>query len=66
MGNHEPQELMTVREVARELRLSKFTVYRHVEQGSLTALRVGEHGPLRIPRAALDELLRPAGPKAAA
>ena len=59
------RELLTVPEVARELRLSLPTVYRRVSSGDLRALRLGEHGPLRIPRDALQEFVQPAAREAA-
>lgn len=66
MDGNQAQTLLKVDEVAAELRVSPFTVYRYVESGRMAALRVGENGPLRIPRQSLDEFLVPAGPKAAA
>ena len=60
MEQHEPQTLLKVGEVARELRVSPFTVYRRIEAGDLSAIRLGENGPLRIPRSSLDEFLIPA------
>jgi excisionase family DNA binding protein len=60
-------ELKTVAEVSRRLRLSPDTVRRKIAAGELRAVRIGgEHGPLRIPADAVDELLRPAVRKAAA
>ena len=59
MAENEPQSLLTVKEVARELRMSPFTIYRKVERGDLAAVRVGENGPLRIRRQTVDEFLRP-------
>lgn len=53
-------ELRTVPEVARELRISRRTVYRAVERGELDALRLGEAGPLRIPADAVERFARPA------
>jgi len=55
-------ELLTVAEVARVLRCSPTSVYRRVWDGQLEARRVGETGPLRIEPAAVERLLRPAGP----
>jgi excisionase family DNA binding protein len=51
---------LTVPEVARLLRQSRPTIYRKIERGELAAFRLGEHGPLRVPAAALDGHLRPA------
>jgi excisionase family DNA binding protein len=41
------EELLTVAEIARLLRVSKMTVYRLVQSGELSALRVG--GQFRVP-----------------
>ena len=61
MDDNQPQTLLKVGEVACELRVSPFTVYRYVETGCMQALRVGvENGPLGIPRSSLDEFLIPA------
>jgi excisionase family DNA binding protein len=54
--------LLTVREVARELRVSEPTAYRRIHDGQLAAVRVGEDGPLRVRRDALDDLLQPTRP----
>jgi excisionase family DNA binding protein len=51
-------------EVGRALRVSVRSVYRAVERGELRAIRLGEHGPLRIPPEAILEWARPAGPVA--
>ena len=50
-------ELLTVDEVAERLRVSPATVYRRVHDATLPALRIGEHGPIRIPVAALKHFL---------
>lgn len=48
--------LLTVREVAAELRLSQSAVYSLVRAGGLNAIRIGPRsGAIRIPRAALDD-----------
>jgi excisionase family DNA binding protein len=52
--------LLTVAEVAAELRLTRESVYRRIQSGALAAVRVGVHGPLRVPVDALEEHLRPA------
>ena len=38
--------LMTVIEASDLLRQAPASIYRHVRNGDLRALRVGEHGPL--------------------
>jgi excisionase family DNA binding protein len=52
--------LLTVAEVADELRLTRESVYRRIQAGELAAVRVGVHGPLRVPADALEQHLRPA------
>jgi excisionase family DNA binding protein len=59
-GDNKTHQLLTVSEVARELRVSRLTIYRYVQGGNLPALRIGETGPLRIPRESISELVRPA------
>lgn len=53
-------KLLTVREVAERLRVSRWTVYRKVESGEIPAVRLGEgkQSPVRIDPAELDEWLR--------
>jgi len=57
---HERERFRTVDEVARELRVSRLTIYRAVQRGELAALRLGERGRLRIPSDALARYVRPA------
>jgi len=52
-------ELLTVAEVARRLRQSQDTIRRKIAAGELEAVRLGEHGPLRVPEEALAAHLRP-------
>ena len=52
------EDLLTVAEVAAVLRVSRMTVYRLVEAGTLPAARIGRS--LRIPRPAVDGYLRDA------
>ena len=51
-------ELLTVREVATMLRVSKMTVYRLIDAGSLRSLRIGHS--LRLPSSSVREYLRDA------
>lgn len=51
--------LLTVAEVARRLRQSQDTIRRKIATGELEAVRLGEHGPLRIPEEALGAHLLP-------
>lgn len=53
MGDNEA--LLTVAEVARELRVSTMTVYRLVQAGELPAFRIGKN--YRIKRNDLDAYL---------
>lgn len=48
------EEWLAVKEVAAELRLSTSAVYAAIERGALPALRLSEHGAIRVPRSALD------------
>jgi excisionase family DNA binding protein len=50
--------VFTVPEVAAELHVSPKTVYRWIALGQLTAVRVGPARTIRIPRSAVDELVR--------
>lgn len=50
----------TVPEIAAELLVSPRTIYRAIERGELTAVRVGERGRIRVPVEALEKLIRPA------
>jgi excisionase family DNA binding protein len=42
------------KEVAQELRVDVASVYRAIRAGHLSAVRLSDHGALRIPRSALD------------
>lgn len=55
VSNGRPK-LLTVREVADTLRLSRMTIYRLVHAGEIRSVRVGRS--FRIPRTAVDEILR--------
>ncbi len=61
------QALLTVREAATALRVSKPTIYRWIASGELPSIRYGRPraagdtrrgGAIRIPKAAVDECLR--------
>jgi excisionase family DNA binding protein len=45
---------MAPKEVAQELRVHVSAVYRAIERGDLPALRLSEHGSLRVPRSAIE------------
>jgi excisionase family DNA binding protein len=51
---HERHLWLTPQEIAHELRLDVASVYRAVRRGDLPAVRLSEHGALRIPRAAIE------------
>jgi excisionase family DNA binding protein len=53
------QRLLTVPEVAAQLRVSKLTVYRRIWDGTLPAVRIGKSAtaPLRVPADKLDTWL---------
>jgi excisionase family DNA binding protein len=53
-------KLLDVAQTARRLHVSTMTVYRAVWRGELEAMRLGEHGQLRISEDALEAFLRPA------
>jgi excisionase family DNA binding protein len=58
----EKEELLTVRELAREWRQSESTIYRKVERGLIPSVRLGdETSALRIPRVELERSLRRMG-----
>jgi excisionase family DNA binding protein len=61
MGTNETVGLLTVGEVARNLRCSRLTVYRAIDRGELEAWRLGTAGPLRIRSEDVAGYLVPAG-----
>lgn len=52
-------DLLTIGEVAAQLRCSRMSIYRLVRRGALEAIRVGSH--YRIRRQALEEFLQRGG-----
>jgi excisionase family DNA binding protein len=48
--------LLRVQETAKLLKVSKWTIYRWIEEGRLTAVKLGP-GSLRVVRTSVDELL---------
>ena len=60
MSSLTTDELLTVNETARRLRQTPDTIRRKIAAGQLSAVRVGERGPLRVPESALADLLQPA------
>jgi excisionase family DNA binding protein len=57
----ERHEYMTVEEAARHLRVSPVTIYRRCADGQLPHIRMGAHGPIRIPASELERLYAPSG-----
>jgi excisionase family DNA binding protein len=49
-------EYLTVEEVSSLLRVSAPTIYRRCADGQLPHIRVGDHGPIRIPTSQLERL----------
>jgi excisionase family DNA binding protein len=52
--DRQQSEWMAPKEVAQELRVHVSAVYRAIERGDLPALRLSEHGSLRVPRSAIE------------
>lgn len=52
-----PFEVLTVIEVAETLRVSKMTVYRLIQAGTLPAFKFGSRGVLRVPTKAVIEYI---------
>lgn len=62
---HEDGELLTVREVAKQLRVDDTTVRRWIKNGILEAITLphqGERQAYRVRRSTLDALLAPPPP----
>jgi excisionase family DNA binding protein len=57
MSTVETNSLLTVPEVAGILRVSRATVYRHVADGTLPAVRLGDSGSIRVDRDQFDQWL---------
>lgn len=51
------EQLMTVREVAARLKVTEVTVRRYISAGRIAAVRVTDHGPLRVHARDLERLL---------
>jgi len=63
-AHHETDELLTVREVAKRLRVDDTTVRRWIKNAALEAIRlphIGKRESYRISRATLDLLLAGTG-----
>jgi excisionase family DNA binding protein len=52
-ANAHRREYLAPKEVAHELRVHVSSIYRAVESGHLPAVRLSEHGAIRVPRSAL-------------
>jgi excisionase family DNA binding protein len=57
MSQDEMPVLLKVTEAAALLRVSPVTVYRRIKLGEIPAVRVGETGHMRVPRAGLERAL---------
>lgn len=59
----EDLDLLTIPEVAKELRVGEVAVRAWINEGKLEAVRLGSHpkSRIRIPRAAVDAFVQPAG-----
>jgi excisionase family DNA binding protein len=55
MSNINIPAVLTVAEVAHTLRVSKMTIYRLIESGDLSAIRVGRS--FRIPARAVEDFI---------
>ena len=53
----ETVQLLKPDDVARQLGVSRVTVYRRIWDGSLPAVRIGENGPLRVDPRELERWL---------
>ena len=62
MAVGEDNELLTIAEAAKTLKVSTVTIHRWLKQGRLTAYRVGPRA-IRIDRAELSRLLTPRNEK---
>lgn len=49
--------LLTIPEVARELRVTRATVYRYFASGELKRVRLGAKGHFRVERAEVDAFI---------
>jgi excisionase family DNA binding protein len=54
--------LLTVQEAAALLRQSERSIRRKIHSGELAAVRLGEHGPLRVEERGLEKFLEPVAP----
>ena len=58
--NTHPEPYVLVSELADYWRVSERTIYRDIDKGALTAVRVGSNGNIRIPIEAARQYGRPA------
>jgi excisionase family DNA binding protein len=54
MTTPEHRRYLTPAQAAKELGMSKSTIYRAISDGSLPAIQLQRHGKLRIPTDALE------------
>jgi excisionase family DNA binding protein len=57
MSTTETPDLLTTEEARRLLRVSRATMYRHIEDGSIPSVRLTATGAIRIPRRELERRL---------
>jgi excisionase family DNA binding protein len=58
-------QLLTVREIAKRLRISRWAIYDMARDGRLPAVRLSTHKLLFDPEAVAEAIRRATGPKAA-
>ena len=51
------ENFYTITDIMRILQVSRVTVYRYINSGSLRAYRLGGSGDWRIPKEAIDEFM---------
>jgi excisionase family DNA binding protein len=63
MASTQGTALLTINEAAEELRVSRRTIYRYIEDGALPTVNIGRKGfsRARIARKALDAFMRRSG-----
>lgn len=52
------RELFRVRDIARAWDVHELTIRRWIASGKLEAVRLGEHGPVRVSAEELDRFMR--------
>jgi excisionase family DNA binding protein len=52
---HEREEFLTPKELASVLRVDVASIYRAIARGDVPAVRLSQHGALRVHRSVLDQ-----------